>query len=66
MRTPRQHQIFNAESSTGLSSILSGRSEVNVLRPIEELPNLYLLPVGTTPPNPLELVQKTSFWHVTS
>lgn len=61
MRTPRQHQIFNVDSGSGLSSILSGRTEVNVLRPIEELPNLYLLPVGTTPPNPLELVQKPAF-----
>jgi len=61
MRTPRQHEIFNIDSSKGLSSILSGRTEANVVRPVDDLPNLYLLPVGTTPPNPLELVQKPAF-----
>lgn len=61
MRTPRLHEIFGITSNNGLSSILSGRSETNVIRPIDDLPSLYLLPVGITPPNPLELVQKASF-----
>lgn len=61
MRSPRQHQIFNVEGASGLSGALSGRHPVNVLKPIESLPNLYLLPVGTTPPNPLELVQRNAF-----
>lgn len=64
MRSPRQHSIFNVESASGLSGVLSGRQSVNVVRPIEALPNLYLLPVGTTPPNPLELVQRSSFEHL--
>ncbi|MDE2401337.1 MAG: polysaccharide biosynthesis tyrosine autokinase [Burkholderiales bacterium] len=61
MRTPRQHEIFGIESTSGLSGILSGRSETNVIRPAPELPSLYLLPVGVTPPNPLELVQRPAF-----
>ena len=63
MRAPRQHEIFNVNnsSSSGLSGILSGRTETNVIRPIEELPSLYLLPVGVVPPNPLELVQRPTF-----
>ncbi len=61
MRTPRQHQIFGIDSMAGLSGILSGRSEPNVIRPVEELPSLYLLPVGVAPPNPLELVQRPAF-----
>jgi protein-tyrosine kinase len=40
---------------------LSGRAETNVLRPIDALPSLYLLPVGVIPPNPLELVQRPTF-----
>ncbi|MFT3857431.1 MAG: polysaccharide biosynthesis tyrosine autokinase [Aquabacterium sp.] len=62
MRTPRQHEIFGINSgSAGLSGILSGRTEPNVIRPVEELPSLYLLPVGVVPPNPLELVQRPTF-----
>ncbi len=63
MRRPRQHDIFGIEdkSGTGLSGVLSGRAETNVIRPIESLPSLYLLPVGVIPPNPLELVQRPAF-----
>ncbi|RZI85804.1 MAG: polysaccharide biosynthesis tyrosine autokinase [Rubrivivax sp.] len=62
MRTPRQHEIFGIENSaSGLSSILAGRAETNVIRPVNALPSLYLLPVGVVPPNPLELVQRPAF-----
>lgn len=61
LRSPRLHEIFGVESSSGLSGILSGRSETNVIRPVDNLPSLYLLPVGTIPPNPLELVQRPAF-----
>ncbi|MDE2434595.1 MAG: polysaccharide biosynthesis tyrosine autokinase [Burkholderiales bacterium] len=62
LRTPRQHQIFGMASGVGgLSGVLSGRAETNVIRPIEALPSLYLLPVGVVPPNPLELVQGMAF-----
>lgn len=61
MRTPRLHEIYKVTSSSGLSGILSGRIESSVMRPIEDLPSLYLLPVGIVPPNPLELVQRPTF-----
>jgi protein-tyrosine kinase len=61
LRSPRQHAIFNIDNKGGLSSILSGRSGGNVVRPIDELPELYVLPVGVTPPNPIELLQHISF-----
>lgn len=62
MRTPRQHEIFGIDNvSTGLSGVLSGRTETNVIRPVKALPNLYVMPVGTIPPNPLELIQRPAF-----
>jgi len=62
MRTPRMHEIFGLESpKAGLSGILSGRNETNVIRPIDALPSLFLLPVGVVPPNPLELIQRPVF-----
>jgi protein-tyrosine kinase len=62
MRTPRQHDIFgHTGTSAGLATVLSGRSESNVILPVPDLPSLYLLPVGVVPPNPTELVQRPVF-----
>lgn len=61
MRSPRQQEIFRVNNSSGLSGILAGKIESSVMRPIEDLPSLYLLPVGIVPPNPLELVQRPTF-----
>ncbi|MBW8891584.1 MAG: polysaccharide biosynthesis tyrosine autokinase [Burkholderiales bacterium] len=62
MRNPRQHEIFGLEESrAGLSGILSGRSESNVIRTIPDLPSLFLMPVGTVPPNPTELLERPAF-----
>ncbi len=60
MRTPRQHQVFGVDSSSGLSGLLSGRTDTAVTR-TADLPSLFVLPVGTVPPNPLELVQGANF-----
>ncbi|TAK85117.1 MAG: polysaccharide biosynthesis tyrosine autokinase [Aquabacterium sp.] len=61
MRTPVQHQLFRIENTAGLSGILSGRAEPNVIRPCPALPSLYILPVGVTPPNPIELLERPLF-----
>ncbi len=61
LRSPRQHEIFGVQNTVGLSTVLSGRSEANVIRPVDDLPSLYLLPVGVVPPNPTELVQRPAF-----
>ena len=62
MRTPRLHAVFGMPANRpGLSGILSGRAEQNVIQQVQDLPSLYLLPVGTIPPNPLELVQRPAF-----
>lgn len=62
MRTPRSQDVFGlAPTQAGLSSILAGRAEQNVIQQAANLPSLYLLPVGAVPPNPLELVQRPAF-----
>ena len=61
MRSPRQHEIFGLGNVSGLSGILSGRSETNVIRPVRDLPSLFVMPVGTLPPNPTELVERPAF-----
>ncbi|MBX9715320.1 MAG: polysaccharide biosynthesis tyrosine autokinase [Burkholderiaceae bacterium] len=61
MRGPRQHQIFEVSNKTGLSSVLSGRTSTQVIQQVEGVPGLFVMPVGVTPPNPLELVERPAF-----
>lgn len=61
MRTPRLHRLFALGEGPGLSGVLSGRPEPNVIRRVPGLPSLHVLPVGAMPPNPLELVQRPAF-----
>ena len=61
MRGPRQHQIFGIDNNAGLSGILSGRAEAKVIQQVAGVPSLFVLPVGITPPNPLELVERPAF-----
>lgn len=61
MRSPRLHEVFNVPNATGLSGILSGRAENQVVQQIRSVPGLFLLPVGATPPNPVELVERPAF-----
>ena len=61
LRGPRQHELFNTPNNTGLSGLLAGRTEKRVVRKVSGVRGLYLLTVGTTPPNPLELVERPVF-----
>jgi chain length determinant protein tyrosine kinase EpsG len=61
MRNPRMHQLFSITDGAGLSGVLSGRQQSNVIHQIADLNTLYVLPVGVTPPNPLELVERPAF-----
>src|SRR5262245_32567980 len=60
LRNPRQHEIFGLTVGAGLSSVLSGRTG-EILQKVPALPGLSVLPVGTVPPNPLELVERPAF-----
>jgi chain length determinant protein tyrosine kinase EpsG len=61
MRGPRQHLLFGLPNGGGLSAILSGRGDRDLIQSLPGLPMLSVLPVGTTPPNPLELVERPAF-----
>ena len=61
MRGPRLHEVFKLENRSGLSGILAGRSDSHIIQPVPGVPSLFVLPVGTTPPNPLELVERPAF-----
>lgn len=61
LRGARQHQVFGLGNSAGLSSILSGRAEPQVIQRVEGIPSLFVLPGGPLPPNPAELVERPAF-----
>lgn len=61
LRGPRQHQVFNVSNASGLSGVLSGRAESQVVQQVPNVPNLFVLPGGASPPNPLELVERPAF-----
>jgi chain length determinant protein tyrosine kinase EpsG len=61
LRSPRQHELFGIDNAVGLSGVLSGRSLKRVVHPVIDLPSLFVLPVGTPPPNPLELLERPAF-----
>jgi len=60
MRQPRAHTCFNLPNTSGLSEMLAGGVATNVIQRVHELPGVYVLPVGATPPNPLELAESAA------
>src|SRR5512145_450284 len=60
-RAPRQQAIFNISDRFGLSSALSGRSDLSAAAPVAGLTGLAVLPAGPLPPNPLELLSRGAF-----
>ena len=61
LRGPRQHEVFKLDNRTGLSNVLAGHVESQVIQQVPDLPGLFLMPVGVTPPNPLELIERSAF-----
>lgn len=61
LRGPRLHEVFGVDGRAGLSGILSGRAEAKVIQMAHGMSNLFVLPVGIVPPNPVELVERPAF-----
>jgi len=61
MRRPRLHRIFGVANKTGVTTILTGDAAIEEVVKDTEVPGLYLLASGITPPNPAELCQSESF-----
>lgn len=61
LRNPRQHEVFRVSNAVGLSTLLSGRAEHQVIQAVDGVAGLFVLPCGPIPPNPLELVERPAF-----
>jgi len=61
MRHPHQHELFNIGNELGLSALLTGRAGREIVRRIHPQLRLFVLPAGSMPPNPQELLGRVVF-----
>jgi polysaccharide biosynthesis transport protein len=61
MRKPRIHSVFNVKADVGLSSLLTGTASLKDAIQESLVPNLFIIPCGLIPPNPVELIASTRF-----
>jgi len=61
LRTPRQHDVFGLRPRQGLSDLLAGRADLDVVLRVGGFVDLSVLPAGTLPPNPQELLSRDAF-----
>ncbi|MBS0201591.1 MAG: polysaccharide biosynthesis tyrosine autokinase [Planctomycetes bacterium] len=61
-RRPRIHKLMGVESKLGMSTVIQGDTELpDAIQAIPEIPNLFILPCGTRPDNPAELLTSQRF-----
>jgi capsular exopolysaccharide synthesis family protein len=66
-RRPTQHRIFGRVRNVGLANmILHDQPEAELVVPVPEVPNLWVLTSGPIPPNPSELLGSSSMRAVLS
>jgi len=58
LRHPRQHELFKLQGDYGLSDVLAGRADLTVVTRSTVFRDLSVLPAGTVPPNPDELISR--------
>ncbi len=56
LRNSRQQALFKLQSAYGLSDVLAGRADLSAVTRIPAFRDLSVLPAGTVPPNPGELI----------
>ena len=64
LRQARQHQLFGLGKSAGLAGILADRAGLEAALPVQGIANLMVLPAGTVPPNPQELLGRPAFGNL--
>jgi polysaccharide biosynthesis transport protein len=65
LRRPSIHKTLGMGPRSGLSNVLTGSTSLDqAITRAAILPNLYVLPAGTPPPNPAELLASTNMRDV--
>ena len=61
LRAPRQQEAFALTSRQGMSDVLAGRAGLDVIARVPAFGDLSVMPSGTLPPNPQELLAREGF-----
>ena len=61
LRRPRCHQVLKASAARGVSTFLTGMSDIDALVQPTAIERVSLLPAGPIPPNPAELLDADRF-----
>ena len=61
LRSPCQQAIFDLQGRQGLSDVLANRAGLAAITKIESFVDLSVLGAGTLPPNPQEMLNRSSF-----
>jgi len=64
LRAPRQQEIFDVSGRQGLSDMLAGRADFDVVAKVPAFVDLSVLAAGTQPPNPQELLSRSAFGNL--
>jgi capsular exopolysaccharide synthesis family protein len=66
MRKPRVHEVFRRVIAPGLSNLLVGNAAASETICDSGIPGLWIMPAGTLPPNPAELIGSQRFKDFTA
>ncbi|MCC6421763.1 MAG: polysaccharide biosynthesis tyrosine autokinase [Gemmataceae bacterium] len=61
LRAPRLHRAFGVDAGPGLAAVIDGAADLGDALRTTAVPGLRLLPGGTPPSNPAELLTSTAF-----
>jgi chain length determinant protein tyrosine kinase EpsG len=61
LRSPHQQEMFALAPRHGLSDLLAGRADLDVIERVPAFVDLSVMPAGTLPPNPQELLSREVF-----
>jgi len=63
-RKPRMHKIFGLKNTKGMVELLVGEAEIDEVVQPTSVENLFIIPRGSLPPNPAELLDSDSLKEV--
>lgn len=61
LRNPRQHELFGLTNRAGLAQMITGRADEVAIERVPAFLNFSVITAGSAPPNPQELLARTSF-----